>query len=64
MQKFVLAGMQRTGTTMMVRTLNGHEKIVCYGEMFDGRYPNKTPGSYQAWRREMLTRRLSADTVQ
>ncbi len=58
MQKFVITGLQRTGTTMIVRTLDQHENIVCFGEMFIGKYPNKTPGSYQIWYRQTRLRRL------
>ena len=49
MQKFVLAGMQRAGTSLVNSTLDTHSRIRCYGEVFlyaQGRGSNM-PGSYR-----------------
>lgn len=48
-RKFVLAGTQRAGTSMINSTLNSHSRIRCYGEVFlyaKGKGKNM-PGSYR-----------------
>jgi LPS sulfotransferase NodH len=59
LMKFIVAGQQRTGTTMLVRTLDQHENICCRGEMFVNRFPNRTRGSYEMYIRQSLQRRAS-----
>ena len=49
MRKFVLAGTQRAGTSLVNSTLNSHSHIRCYGEVFlyaNGKGKNM-PGSYR-----------------
>lgn len=49
MHKFVLAGTQRAGTSLVNSTLNSHSRIRCYGEVFlyaKGKGRNM-PGSYR-----------------
>jgi LPS sulfotransferase NodH len=58
MKTFVIVGQQRTGTTMLVRTLNGHNQVRCLGELFIDRYPNQISGSYAAYLRGSPWRRL------
>ena len=57
MLKFLIAGQQRTGSTMLVRTLDQHESICCRGELFIKNYPNRTLGGYESYIRQSLQRR-------
>jgi hypothetical protein len=58
MKKFIIAGLQRTGTTMLVRFLSEHENINVQGELFINKYPNKTPFSYQNYIMQSKTHRV------
>jgi len=58
MKKFIIAGLQRTGTTMLVRLISEHENINCQGELFIDRYPNNTPYTYQHYIRLSKRNRL------
>lgn len=62
MKKFIIAGLQRTGTTMMVRLISEHDNINCQGELFIDKFPNKTHYSYQDYIRKSLSNR-SRDLV-
>jgi len=69
-QKFVLAGTQRAGTSLVNSTIDEHSRIRCYGEVFlyaNGKGRNM-PGSYRrfvdargwaGWVRHYLNRRAS-----
>jgi len=68
MEKFVVLGIQRTGTTLIRTTLNSHPKILCAGEVFkirkigrsaypgkDG-YPAYLKGSFDRWLKHYFQR--------
>jgi len=72
MEKFVVLGIQRTGTTLIRTTLNSHPKVLCAGEVFmvrkigrsaypgeDG-YPAYLKDSPKRWLKHYLQR--SANT--
>ena len=55
--KFVIAGQQRTGSTMLVLSLDQHANICCRGELFIKVYPNTTRASYEAYIRQSIGHR-------
>ena len=59
--KFVVAGTQRTGTTLLRTSLSSHPRIVCHGEVFKlGKKPYALPGGYWAFTRVDSAHRLQA----
>jgi LPS sulfotransferase NodH len=59
--KFVVAGTQRTGTTLIRTSLNSHPDVSCRGEVFKlGRSPYALPDGYWAYTRASLRRRARA----
>ena len=51
MDRFIIAGTQRTGTSLTVSTLVSHPDIKCFGEVFHFRKGKgkRTPGSYRQY---------------
>jgi len=59
--KFVIAGTQRTGTTLLRTSLSSHPEINCHGEVFKlGKSPYALPGGYWAYTRLDGSHRLKA----
>lgn len=59
--KFVIAGTQRTGTTLLRTSLSSHPDINCHGEVFKlGKAPYALPGGYWAYTRLDNSHRLKA----
>jgi LPS sulfotransferase NodH len=59
--KFVIAGTQRTGTTLLRTSLSSHPEIDCHGEVFKlGKAPYALPGGYWAYTRQDSLHRLKA----
>lgn len=59
--KFVIAGTQRTGTTLLRTSLSSHSGISCHGEVFKlGKAPYALPGGYWSFARLDAARRLKA----
>jgi LPS sulfotransferase NodH len=59
--RFLIAGTQRTGTTLLRTSLSSHPRIACHGEVFKlGKSPYALPGGYWAFSRHTLMRRLAA----
>src|SRR5688572_8111341 len=59
--RFVIAGTQRTGTTLLRTSLSSHPDIDCRGEVFNlGKSPYVLPGGYWAFARQDASHRLSA----
>ena len=56
MQPFVIVGIQRTGTNLLVSSLNSHPDILCIGETFLSR--GKSPYDYGYYRKLSWERRL------
>lgn len=59
--RFIVAGNQRTGTTLLRTSLSSHPDVVCYGEVFKlSKPPYKLPGGYWAYSRSSTTNRIRA----
>src|SRR5688500_10261144 len=59
--RFVIAGTQRTGTTLLRTSLSSHPDIDCRGEVFKlGKSPYALPGGYWAFTRQDASHRLEA----
>ena len=59
--RFLIAGTQRTGTTLLRTSLSSHPAITCHGEVFKlGRVPYSLPGGYWAYSRSSLSNRMSS----
>jgi LPS sulfotransferase NodH len=57
--KFLIAGTQRTGTTLLRTSLSSHPEITCHGEVFKlGRVPYSQAGGYWAYSRSSIGNRL------
>jgi LPS sulfotransferase NodH len=57
--RFVIAGTQRTGTTLVRTSLSSHPRVLCHGEVFKlGKRPYTQPDGYWAYSRRGLTHRL------
>lgn len=62
--RFVIAGTQRTGTTLLRTSLSSHPRIECRGEVFKlGKRPYTLPDGYWAFSRRTVLSRVRA-TVQ
>jgi Sulfotransferase family len=60
-RRFVIAGTQRTGTTLLRTSLSSHPDIVCHGEVFKtGRSPYALPDGYWAFSRRSRFARVKA----
>ncbi len=60
MKKFVIIGIQRTGTTVIRRALNSHADIECYPELFKMRHFRTKPSKHRlAYHRLMLSTNLN-----
>lgn len=59
--RFIVAGTQRTGTTLLRTSLNSHPQVACHGEVFKlGRTPYALPDGYRHYTRATLPRRMNA----
>ncbi len=59
--RFIVAGTQRTGTTLLRTSLNSHPQVSCHGEVFKlGRTPYALPDGYRHYTRAKLPRRINA----
>jgi LPS sulfotransferase NodH len=59
--RFIIAGTQRTGTTLLRTSLSSHPRIACHGEVFKlGKSPYALPGGYWDYSRQTALRRLGA----
>ncbi len=59
--KFIIAGTQRTGTTLLRTSLSSHPEIVCHGEVFKlGKKPYTLTGGYWAFTKRDAAHRLNA----
>lgn len=59
--RFLIAGTQRTGTTLLRTSLSSHPRIVCHGEVFKlGKKAYTLPGGYWAFARQSLRQRVDA----
>lgn len=55
---FIVCAIQRSGSTMLTRTLNTHPRIRCLDEVFINRFPNRNIGSYQEYIRGSISTRI------
>jgi len=59
--RFVIAGTQRTGTTLIRTCLSSHPAILCQGEVFQqGKKPYKQDGGYWKYYRRSFKSRIQA----
>ena len=57
--RFLIAGTQRTGTTLLRTSLSSHPLITCHGEVFKlGRIPYTLPGGFWAYSRSSFVNRI------